>query len=185
MGTPPAATPVTSAALALRFEAREVEVPVLGDITRAEMPLVQIHTEQEEQHTALSGTGLIKPHAAIKVLCVEDNLINQKIVCKQLKSRGYEVHAANHGVEALSALQAAVADGLGKYFDIVLCDIEMPVMDGIACAKEIRRLESVKALPGRIPVVAVTANARSTHVERAIDAGMVSFGLRSLRLSRC
>merc|ERR1711977_247098 len=85
------------------------------------------------------------------------NLINQKVVCKQLRNRGYEVYAANPDQE---------------YFAIILCDIEMPVMDGISCTQELRRLEKEHVLPGHIPMIAVTANARSTHVERAMQAGM-------------
>lgn len=121
---------------------------------------------------------LKEPHAPrAKILVVEDNLINQRVVCKQLKNRGYAVHAANHGGEALEHLHAASEDASGKgkgYFDIVLCDIEMPVMDGVACVKEVRRLERQGLLRGHIPVVAVTANARSVHVQRALEAGMVS-----------
>lgn len=120
--------------------------------------------------TAAPATPQVSP---TKILVVEDNLINQKVVCKQLRNRGYEVHAANHGGEALSALQAASRPG-ETYFDIILCDIEMPVMDGIACTREVRKLESEGLLPGHIPMIAVTANARSTHVERALEAGMVS-----------
>jgi CheY-like chemotaxis protein len=127
---------------------------------------------------------------AAKVLVVEDNLINQKVVCKQLKNRGYIVHAANHGGEAIAALHSAwhstrtgpyqVEEGVmanqakGTYFDIILCDLEMPVMDGIACAKEVRRLENEGKLPGHVPMITVTANARSKHVESALEAGMVS-----------
>ncbi|KIV99786.1 uncharacterized protein PV09_08592 [Verruconis gallopava] len=114
---------------------------------------------------------------SIKVLVVEDNVINQKVVCKQLKSRGFNVHAANHGVEALNALKEATLqahgdEAQGRYFDIVLCDIEMPVMNGILCAKEIRRLEGEGVLKGHIPILAVTANARSIHCQQAIEAGM-------------
>ncbi len=128
--------------------------------------------------TANENTKLPKSHAKAKVLVIEDNLINQKIMCKQLSARGYAVQAANHGIEALKALKdAAVAttatsSTINRYFSIVLCDIEMPVMNGIICVQNIRRLEHEGMLPGRIPVVAVTANDRSIHVEKAMEAGM-------------
>jgi CheY-like chemotaxis protein len=65
-------------------------------------------------------------------------------MCKQLSACGYTVHAANHGVEALKALKdAAVATTTTSpttngYFSIVLCDIEMPVINGIICVQNIR-----------------------------------------------
>jgi PAS domain S-box-containing protein len=122
-----------------------------------------------------------------KILVVEDNLINQKVVCKQLRARGYDVHAANHGVEALQALQdaATTPSRETRYFSIVLCDIEMPIMNGLMCAQEVRKLEQEKRLPGHIPMVAVTANARGLHVDKAFEAGMVCLIKAADLCSRC
>lgn len=107
-----------------------------------------------------------------KILVVEDNLINQKVLCKQLRNRGFLVETANHGQEALDALERSQALIEGKYFDVVLCDIEMPVMDGIECVKNVRELEENGDLPGHVPIVGVTANVRSKQVDAAIEAGM-------------
>jgi CheY-like chemotaxis protein len=111
----------------------------------------------------------------LSVLVVEDNLINQRVLCAQLRNRGYSVVAANNGEEALTVL-ARVAHPSDhqaiRYFDIVLCDIEMPIIGGIECVKEIRRLEKQGDLPGHVPVIAVTANARSEHIKTALQAGM-------------
>jgi CheY-like chemotaxis protein len=120
-----------------------------------------------------------------RVLVVEDNLINQRVLCTQLRNRGYSVVAANNGEEALAALRNATssADSLtADYFDIVLCDIEMPIMGGIDCVMEIRRLERSGELPGPTPVIAVTANARNEHVKTAIQAGMSDVTTKPYRM---
>lgn len=90
--------------------------------------------------------------------------------------RGYEVEAANHGQEALDLLLQARSkqiDGV-SYYDLVLCDIEMPVLNGLECVQTIRRYETEGLLPGHIPVIAVSGNARREHIQRAEEAGMVS-----------
>jgi CheY-like chemotaxis protein len=117
-----------------------------------------------------------------KILVVEDNVINQRVLCKQLRNHGFSVVAANNGEEALAALKAA-AWSPAKYFDIVLCDIEMPIMGGIECITEIRRLEALKRLPGPIPAIAVTANARNEHVKSALQAGMTDVTTKPYRMN--
>lgn len=116
------------------------------------------------------------------VLVVEDNLVNQKVLCKLLRSRGFTVEAANHGEEALQLLGCSkLPDGsqdtslYGK-FEVILCDIEMPVMNGIAFVQELRRLEESEVVWGHKPVIGVTANVRGKQVTAAIEAGMVSSG---------
>lgn len=59
-------------------------------------------------------------------------------------------------------------------FDVILCDIEMPVMDGIEFTREIRRLEAEGELEGHTPILGVTANVRSKQVSGALEVGMVS-----------
>ncbi|KAJ9656073.1 hypothetical protein H2198_005233 [Neophaeococcomyces mojaviensis] len=118
-----------------------------------------------------------------KALVVEDNLVNQKVLCKQLRNRGFEVEATNHGREALEALERArIAANNGGPFDVCLCDIEMPIMDGIECVKEVRRLESEGHFPARIPIIGVTANVRSKQVDAALDAGMDGITTKPYRI---
>ncbi len=69
-----------------------------------------------------------------RILVVEDNVVNQKVLCKQLRNRDFIVKATNHGGEALDAIltsQTPGDKGSSPYFDIVLCDIEMPIIDGL------------------------------------------------------
>lgn len=87
------------------------------------------------------------------------------------------MHVANHGQEALDFLQQSNLwrDNLGGWsVDIVLMDLEMPVMDGLTCARRIRKLQGQGALIRHVPVIAVTANARTEQIETSMAAGMVS-----------
>lgn len=121
----------------------------------------------------------------LSVLIVEDNLINQAILAKQLKQQGSKTHTANHGLEALKFLEvtkfwngksshAESAAPTPKDLSMILLDIEMPVMDGLTCVQEIRRLEREGLIKGHIPIIAVSANARSEQIAKAKAAGMVS-----------
>lgn len=131
---------------------------------------------------ATNGTASSSKAAAkMKVLIIEDNLVNQRVLQKQLENLGTEVHLANHGGEALDKLRQSTywADGdvNGQQLDlgILLMDQEMPVMDGLTCTRKIRELEQEGKLTGHVPIIAVTANARAEQVQTALDAGMVSF----------
>lgn len=99
---------------------------------------------------------------------------------KQLKNIGTEVHVANHGGEALDKLMQSTywRDGQNKKdrieLGVVLMDQEMPVMDGLTCTRKIRELEAQGKLTGHVPIIAVTANARSEQIQTALNAGMVS-----------
>jgi CheY-like chemotaxis protein len=104
----------------------------------------------------------------LHVLLVEDNIINQQVLGKQLKKAGCHVSVANHGLEALEILER-------ETFDIVLMDLEMPVLDGLGAMREIRRREKEQVYASeRLPVIAVTANVRKEQIDTAIAAGAVS-----------
>lgn len=129
------------------------------------------------------------------ILIVEDNLINQQITRRGLIDRGYTVDVANHGIEALDKLHrhqgltprpeaglSATPSGSRNNpstvpiaINLVLMDIEMPVQDGLTCTRRIRELEQSGdvfcASGGRIPIIAVTANARPEQVMEAKQAG--------------
>jgi len=115
------------------------------------------------------------------ILVVEDNLVNQRVLQKQLKNLGCIVHVANHGGEALDRLRTSsywTETPAGKKpleLSVVLMDQEMPVMDGLTCTRKIREMERDGQFKCHVPVIAVTANARSEQIQTALDAGMVSF----------
>lgn len=134
-------------------------------------------TDGSVSQEASSSSAATK--APLKVLIVEDNLVNQKVLQKQLRNLGCVTHVANHGGEALDRLReswfwsAAEQRKDPLQLDVVLMDQEMPVMDGLTCTREIRDLEEQGKLRSHVPVIAVTANAREEQVRTAMSAGMV------------
>ncbi len=97
------------------------------------------------------------------VLLVEDNLINQKIVVLSLKNLVSNIDIANNGKEAMDKF------GSIKY-DLILMDIQMPIMDGITATKKIREIEI--STHSHTPIIAITANALSGDKEICLAAGM-------------
>jgi CheY-like chemotaxis protein len=97
------------------------------------------------------------------ILLVEDNLINQKIVILSIQKLVKNIDVANNGKEALDKF------GTSKY-DIILMDIQMPVMDGILATKKIREIES--STNHHTPIIAITANALAGDKENCLAAGM-------------
>ncbi|MEN8227318.1 MAG: response regulator [Bacteroidota bacterium] len=98
-----------------------------------------------------------------KILLVEDNLINQKIVLLSLNKLVNQIDVASNGKEALEMF------GL-KQYDLILMDIMMPVMDGIVATKKIRKIESTG--DSHIPIIAITANALAGDRENCLAAGV-------------
>jgi signal transduction histidine kinase/DNA-binding response OmpR family regulator/HPt (histidine-containing phosphotransfer) domain-containing protein len=96
------------------------------------------------------------------ILLVEDNVINQKVAIGILGRGGHRVEVAGNGREAVAAVQR-------ENFDLVLMDIQMPVMDGMEATRLIRRLPPPK---GRVPIVAMTAHAMQGAREEYLSIGM-------------
>jgi CheY-like chemotaxis protein len=119
-------------------------------------------------------------------LIVEDNIVNQKVLSKQLRSAGCTVHVANHGGEALSFLSKtrfwAGNENNGLLLHIILMDLEMPVMNGLTCVKRIRELQKEGVITRHVPVIAVTANARSEQIATAKESGMDSVVTKPFRI---
>ncbi|MEE8583838.1 MAG: response regulator [Acidobacteriota bacterium] len=102
-----------------------------------------------------------RPH--LDVLLAEDNAINQKLALRLLEKRGHRVTLANNGKEALERFRQ------GK-FDVILMDVQMPVMDGLAATESIREMEAGHG--SRIPIIAMTALAMTGDRDRCLAAGM-------------
>lgn len=96
-----------------------------------------------------------------QVLVVEDNDINQMIILELLQSLGLTADTANNGKEAVFAVQQ-------KSYDLVLMDIQMPIMDGFQATQNIRKLPHLK----KLPIIAMTAHALQEDRERCISIGM-------------
>ena len=101
-----------------------------------------------------------------RILLAEDNEMNQQIAMAILEEVGFDVDVAVNGLEAVDMLRAATPG----HYDVVLMDIQMPIMDGFEATRRIRALdEKDKAT---IPIIAVTANAFEEDRESVYDAGM-------------
>ncbi|KAK4192532.1 hypothetical protein QBC35DRAFT_226265 [Podospora australis] len=129
------------------------------------------------------------------VLLVEDNPVNQSVTRKGLESAGLNVRVANHGAECLDMLRftdrwvlssedKSKGDITPRYpLSLILMDIEMPVIDGLTCTRRIRKLEREgKLLGGRIPIIAVSANARPEQISAAMDAGCDEVMVKPFRI---
>ena len=121
---------------------------------------------RDEHHSLEAQLGRI---GGARILLVEDNEINQQVASELLQGVGMEVDIAANGQIALQNVEARGAEGLP--YDIVLMDMQMPVMDGVTAARLIRETRSAESLP----IVAMTANARQADRDRCMDAGMNDF----------
>ncbi len=114
---------------------------------------------EEEKRTPNTLQKLPK----LKILLVEDNEINQEIALEMLKNMGVQITLANNGKEGLQMFEK-------ETFDLILMDIQMPVMDGLTATKNIR--QSTSPLAQSIPIIAMTAHAMSGDKEKSLNAGM-------------
>jgi signal transduction histidine kinase/CheY-like chemotaxis protein len=101
----------------------------------------------------------------IKVLLVEDNLINQKVAQAHFSSMGLKILIANNGAEAVEIYT-------DNDIDMIFMDIQMPVMDGYHASTKIRELESENKTKKRVKIIAMTANAMKGEKEKCIGFGM-------------
>ena len=105
----------------------------------------------------------VVPGRRLDILLAEDNRVNQVVATRLLERMGHTITVANNGAEALSLLA-------GRSFDLVLMDIQMPQIDGLAAAKSIRLREAQTHC--HVPIIAMTAHAMKGDRERCLEAGM-------------
>lgn len=101
------------------------------------------------------------------ILLVEDNLLNQKFATAVLKMNGYTTDVAENGKIGIEKFEQTD-------YDIVLMDIQMPIMDGIECTKEIRKIEDHNGWD-RIKIIAVTAFAMPGDEKKFLESGLDSY----------
>ncbi|KAG9674311.1 putative histidine kinase HHK19p, partial [Aureobasidium melanogenum] len=175
------------------------------------LQIVKVNSSSSHQSKADSATETPEPCTKTTLLVVEDNILNQRVLKKQLIKHGYEVHVASNGQEALDFLTNPTRQ---VQIDCILMDVVMPVMDGLTAAKRIREWErqgsfvgnnsdgSIKSRPrlsrgsssssvrsnwslgssnaddngsvvcNRLPIIAISANARPEQTNDAIVSGM-------------
>ena len=111
----------------------------------------------------------------LRVLLAEDNLINQKLAIALLEKEGHEVTVASDG-------QQAVEYFLAEPFDVVLMDLQMPVMGGLEATRKIRDFERVNGT--HAPIIALTAHAGAVDRERCLAAGMDEYISKPIRIGK-
>ncbi|MBL8212252.1 MAG: response regulator [Bryobacterales bacterium] len=133
-----------------------------GSTFRVTLPAYLCLTEPaEEPKAARASKTVARSEPQASILLVEDNHVNQKVVQAILRKKGYHVDVANHGREALEYLELLA-------YNIVLMDVQMPILDGLETTRAIR----ADARFRKLPIVAMTAHAMSGDRERCLAAGM-------------
>lgn len=126
----------------------------------------RIASQEETQAKRETGSSDKKSLSGTKILLAEDNDLNAEIAVELLQEEGCAVDRAKDGVECVDMLEKA-ANGT---YQLILMDIQMPVMNGYDAAKKIRRMDDLPKAD--IPIIAMTANAFSEDKQAALNAGM-------------
>jgi two-component system sensor histidine kinase/response regulator len=143
-------------------ELREAIARALGAHEHENVPLITRYSLQDARDSA----------ALLRVLVAEDNPVNQRLVVRLLEKRGHRIQVAVNGLEALQALDK-------ERFDLVLMDIQMPVMDGMEATAAIREKEKGNGL--HTPIIALTANTMKGDREKYLASGMDGYLAKPIR----
>jgi len=122
--------------------------------------IAEIASENKITKIATNGSYTLEKKSCLNVLLVEDKKVNQMVVSLMLKQMGHQVTLAGNGVEAIEKFQP-------KTFDLILMDIQMPVMDGITATQQLRKVYD--SLP---PIIGLSANAFEGDREKYMSMGL-------------
>jgi CheY-like chemotaxis protein len=117
--------------------------------------------------------GNLAQRIPLRILLAEDNAVNQKLAIKLLEKMGYRADIAGNGLEVIAALKR-------QSYDIILMDVQMPEMDGLAATRQIRALWNDYERPF---IIAMTANAMQGDREMCLDAGMDDYLSKPIRVA--
>lgn len=137
-----------------------------GSTFTVEIPFQVLQSESLEPAAKKEASISLSEPTGAHLLLVEDNAVNQRVVLAMLKKKGYAIDIANNGQEALEVLESAA-----RPYDLVLMDVQMPILDGLEATRAIRRDGRWAALP----IVAMTAHAMTGDKERCLKAGMDAY----------
>ncbi len=150
---------------ALDGESRALGHYVMKPVTRADLLGVMLKALGEGSESAVPSSSVpaVTAGRPLQILLAEDNIVNQKVAARLLEKQGHSVEIAANGAEALAALAR-------RDFDLILMDVQMPVMNGYDATERIRAAERES---GRhVPIVALTAHAMKGDRETCFKAGM-------------
>lgn len=168
--TPPAVTPQHSLRLGEEYQLEEKETAEKTDIVQP--LLVVTESVPEAENIDLDCFVYFK---GARLLVVEDNIVNQKILLNILKQSGIEIDIAENGQVALDYLFKE-----RKAYDMVLMDISMPIMDGITTTKIIRRTSRF----AKLPIVAFTAFSLGAEIKAMFEAGANAYLTKPLNIKQ-
>ena len=127
---------------------------------------------REDEGERASGPARPKAAVGLSVLLAEDGAVNRQVAVDLLRKRGHRVEAVANGQEAVEAVQR-------DNYDLVLMDVHMPILDGLAATAAIRALPRPEH--ARVPIIALTASATPADRERCLAAGMDGFVTKPFR----
>ncbi|QDV51674.1 PAS domain-containing sensor histidine kinase [Gimesia fumaroli] len=142
----------------------EISIPV-GDISEVKMEKVSASKRLEEIKTYKASHDFLKQNCHI--LLVEDGIYNQRLINFLLTKAGAEITIVENGQHAIDELMKSreVGDPIGDPYDLILMDIQMPVLDGYSTTRKIRALGYTK------PIIALTIHAMDSDRQKCFDAG--------------
>jgi CheY-like chemotaxis protein/HPt (histidine-containing phosphotransfer) domain-containing protein len=142
---------------------------------------LKVADEAEQVASLDAAASRVKPAAArtrargLKILLAEDNLVNQKLAILLLEKHDHRVTVVDDGQKVLDAFER-------EPFDLILMDVQMPVMDGFTAVRELRAREAVRG--GRVPIIAMTAHAMKGDRERCLQAGMDGYVSKPIQANK-
>lgn len=144
--------------------------PKQSELFDAIVSSLGITHSEPERCSKPAPTGIELP--PLRVLLVEDSIVNQKLALGILHRAAHQVSVANNGREAVELLDI-------ERFDVVLMDVQMPEMDGLEATRRIREAERLGR--ARVPIVAMTAHAMTGDREKCLEAGMDHYVTKPVR----
>jgi CheY-like chemotaxis protein/HPt (histidine-containing phosphotransfer) domain-containing protein len=141
-----------------------------NELRRAVQEALGSSGSDEGQQVAVSANGNGVP--SLRILLVEDNPVNQELAIRLLERKGHRITVASDGREAIEIWER-------QPFDMILMDVQMPVLDGLAATAAIRARESARG--GHTPILAMTAYAMKGDRDRCLEAGMDDYVSKPIR----
>ena len=166
------------------YEIEALKVGVNGFICKPIMKsklfllMKKFATNKKEEEEVTIVPSIVASFPGKRILVVEDNDLNREIAYELLQETGAEIETASDGLEAVNKVSAS-PEG---YYDFIIMDIQMPVMDGLEATRQIRLLDRQDTKD--LPIVAMSANAFAEDVRLSLEAGMNEHIAKPIEIDR-